>query len=133
MQKNLISQAIADCESLCRAYGALADAGDADAFADLYTADGVFDRLGQLITGREALRDIIAGRPAGVWTRHRYSNARIEVATNARSASGRIDLEMQRGREGSSEVDHIRAEYQDHFVLTDRGWRFASRKVVIKP
>lgn len=122
-----------DCEALCKAYGQLADAGHADAFADLYIADGVFDRLGQLFHGREAIRNIVAGRPAGLWTRHRCSNVRIEVSADGRTASGRVDLEMQRGREGSAEIEHIRAEYHDQFVLTEKGWRFSSRKVVMAP
>lgn len=133
MKRDSISDAVADCEALCLAAGAAADAGNADAFADLFAADGVFDRLGQLIQGREALRQVIAGRPAGVWTRHRYSNVRIEVSADGRHAEGRIDLDMQRGREGSPDIDHIRAEHHDRFVLTEQGWRFALRKVVIKP
>ena len=133
MQEPARSQAVAECVALCNAYGELADSGQADAFADLYTPDGVFDRLGQLIEGREALRKLIAGRPAGVWTRHGCSNVRVEVAPDLRSASGEADLEMQRGREDSSEVEEIRARYLDRFVLTELGWRFAARKVVLLP
>lgn len=119
------------CESLCRAYGPHADAGDADALANLYTSDGVFDRLGQLIVGHDAIRNVIADRPPGVWTRHACSNIRIEVGADGRSATGRVDLQMQRGREGVAEVEHIRAEYLDRFVLTEQGWRFSLRKVAL--
>lgn len=121
------------CEALCRAYGPHADAGEADALANLYTPDGVFDRLGQLVVGRDAIRQLIAGRPPGVWTKHHCRNVRIEVAADGRSASGRTDLEMQRGSAGVEKVDEIRAEYFDAFVLTDEGWRFKSRKVVLVP
>ena len=121
------------CEALCKAYGPHADAGDADALANLYTPDGVFDRLGQLIVGRDAIRQLIAGRPAGVWTKHHCSNVRIEVAADGRSARGRTDLEMQRGSADVEKVDEVRAEYFDAFVLTEEGWRFKSRKVVLVP
>lgn len=133
MHKDSISQAAAACEALCLAAGAAADAGDADAFADLYIADGVFNRLGHSIKGRDAIRNVIASRPAGMWTRHRYTNARIEVAADGRSARGRVDLELDRGREGSTDIERVQAEHDDVFVLTEQGWRFASRSVVIKP
>ncbi len=104
-------------------------AGEADAFANLYTPDGVFDRMGQLIVGFDAIRNVIAGRAPGVWTRHDCSNIRIEIGADGRSATGRVDLQMQRGREGAAEIEHLRAEYFDRFVLTDQGWRFSLRKV----
>ncbi len=121
------------CEALCKAYGPHADAGEADALANLYTPDGAFDRLGQLIVGRAAIRELIAGRPPGVWTKHQCSNVRIAVAADGRSGTGRTDLEMQRGTAGVEKVDYVRAAYTDLFVLTDEGWRFKSRKVVLVP
>jgi ketosteroid isomerase-like protein len=124
--------AIADCERLCRDYCTHADAPNADALAALYAADGVFDRVGQLFAGRAAIRGLIAGRPPGTWTRHQCRNVRIELAADGRSASGHCDLLMQRGSAGADQHDTIRAEYFDAFVLTDEGWRFASRKVVLK-
>ncbi len=123
------ADALRACEALCKTYGPHADAGDADALAGLYTPDGVFDRLGQLIVGRDAIRQVIAGRPPGVWTKHVCSNVRIELAADGRSASGRVDLDMERGQAGVEKVDRIRAEYVDQFVLSDEGWRFRRREV----
>lgn len=120
------------CEALCKVYGPHADAGEADAVANLYVPDGVFDRLGQQIVGRDAIRRVLSGRPPGVWTRHVCSNAKIDVAPDGRTATGRVDLDMERGREGADQVDKIRAEYFDQFVLTEDGWRFAVRKVVMR-
>lgn len=125
--------AVEACEALCRAYGVHADAGEADALAGLYTRDGIFDRLGQQIVGRAAIRQVIAARPPGVWTRHRCSNIRIEIGTDGRTATGRVDLEMQSGSQGDARIEEIRAEYFDQFVLTDEGWRFSVRKVVLVP
>lgn len=120
------------CEDLCKAYGPLADTGQAEALANLYVPDGLFDRLGQQIVGRDAIRQVIAGRPPGVWTKHVCSNVRIDVAPDAMTATGRVDLDMERGQQGVDKVDKIRAEYFDQFVLTDEGWRFAVRKVVMR-
>lgn len=127
------ARAIAECEALCKRYGEYADAGKADAFADLYVADGVFDRLGQKFVGREAIRRVIADRPAGIWSKHSWRNIRIELDDDGCGAGGLVDLEMQRGKAGVAEVENIRAEYHDRFALTPDGWRFASRQVVLKP
>lgn len=123
--------AIEACTALCKAYGALADAGEADAFARLYADDGVFDRMGQLIVGHAAIREVIAGRPPGTWSRHDCSNIRIVVDDDGRGASGQVDLDMQRGIAGSAEVQRLRAVYHDRYALTDAGWRIQLRKVVL--
>ena len=68
MDRDSNQQAIAECEALCKAYGDRADARDADGLAALYVEDGVFDRLGQRLVGRDAIRDVIASRPLDVWT-----------------------------------------------------------------
>ena len=133
MERDADVLVVAECEALCKAYGECADARDADGLAALYIEDGVFDRFGQRFVGRHAIRDVIASRPAGVWTRHAFINCRIDVGADRKTATGTVSLEMQRGRDGASEIEHIRAECHDAFVLTGQGWRFASRKVVPTP
>ncbi|MBL6751946.1 MAG: nuclear transport factor 2 family protein [Nevskia sp.] len=128
-----IRQAEADCERLCLDYCAHADAPRPDEVAQLYTPDGEFDRVGQVFKGREAIRALIAGRPPGVWTRHECSNIRIEVGADGRTASGHCDLLMQRGKAGVEGHETIRGEYFDEFEQTAEGWRFSSRKVILKP
>lgn len=125
--------AIEACTALCKAYGTLADAGKADDFARLYVEDGVFDRMGQLIVGHAAIREVIAGRPPGTWSKHVCSNIRITVDADGRSASGEVDLDMQRGIAGSDEVQRLRGIYHDRYTLTAEGWRIQLRKVVLVP
>ncbi len=125
--------AIDACTALCKAYGLLADAGNADQFARLYTEDGVFDRLGQLISGHAAIREVIAGRPPGTWSKHVCSNIRITVDADGRHASGIVDLDMQRGIAGSDDVQRLRATYHDRYTLTADGWCIQLRKVVLLP
>lgn len=124
---NTESEARAACEALCATYAAMADASRADGFAALFAPDGVFDRMGQELVGRDAIRQIIAGRPPGTWTRHVCTNLRITVAADGRSATGTADLEMDRGRAGDAQVEHLRGAYTDQYVLTDEGWRFGRR------
>lgn len=123
------SQAREACFGLCYEYAVQADAGNAVALAALYTEDGVFDRMGQRFVGREAIRQVIAGRPVGVWTRHVFSDVHVDISGDGRSASGRALLCMQRGRDGERDIEEVRAEFEDCYALTAEGWRFRERMV----
>ena len=127
MTESPIERASAACAALCAAYAAAADANRADDFAALFVSDAEFDRDGQELRGQAAIRDIIAGRAPGVWSRHVNRNLRITVARDGRSATGSCELEMDRGHAGQAEVEHRRGTYADQFVLTDAGWRFRRR------
>lgn len=122
--------ALRACEDLYAAYVEYADTPEAEAFANVFTVDGVFDRLGQILEGRPAIAAVIASRPARLWTKHRCSNIRIEFAADGRSALGHADLELQRGR-GDTAEPTVHGVYEDRLLLTDEGWRFASRKVTL--
>ena len=121
------------CQRLCLDFAAHADAGDADALAALFVEDGVFDRLGQVSKGREAIRAVIAARPADVWTRHYCSNIRIDLASDGQSASGQGYFLLFRGPKGSTDHQIVHAEFRDTFAPTTAGWRIASRNVVVLP
>ncbi|MGH8516943.1 MAG: VOC family protein, partial [Panacagrimonas sp.] len=62
-----------DCEALAYAYLEYADQWRAEDLAGLFTEDGVLDRLGNLIVGRQAIAAFIANRPREFWQRHRGS------------------------------------------------------------
>lgn len=126
-----LRSAVEACEALCFAYDEYADRGEANALAALYVPDGVFDRMGQTFIGRDAIRQVIAGRPVGLWTRHCSDNIRIELDADGLAANGCSDLQMQRGWKDREQVEHIRARFTDRFVLTDDGWRFSRRKVEV--
>lgn len=123
-----VNAAAAEIESLCRDYDRLADSREAGTFAALYIADGQFDRLGVLYIGRKAIASLVEDRSADLRTRHTSSNFRIQVDVSGRTASGRVDLHLQRWREGSGSVEPLRVQFSDEYVLTDEGWRFSKRK-----
>jgi hypothetical protein len=127
MTESPMERARAACEALCAAYAAMADASRADDFAALFTIDGVFDRMGTELVGRDAIRAIIAGRPPGTWSKHVNSNLRITVAADGRSATGTCDLAMERGIRGDPKVERLRGAYADQYALTGEGWRFRRR------
>ncbi len=121
------------CHRLCLDFAAHADASNADALALLFAENAVFERLGQISQGRDAIRAAIAARPADVWTRHYCSNIRIDLASDGQSASGEGYFLLFRGTKGSSEHQIVHAEFRDLFTLTPSGWRFLSRKVAVLP
>lgn len=120
------------CESLSHAYGHHADAWEADLLANLFTPDGVFNRLGTKIEGRQAIRDFIANRPRDMWQIHVGRNFTFKLGADGRSATGTLDLEMARGKVGETQPSEVvHARYHDQFVLTDEGWKFKIREVVL--
>jgi ketosteroid isomerase-like protein len=119
------------CQRLCLDFAAHADQNNPDALAALFMPDAVFERLGEIHRGREAIRALIAGRPADVWSRHYCSNIRIDLAPDGQSASGQGYFLMFRGPVGSADRATVHAEFRDTFVLTPSGWRIQSRKVFL--
>ncbi len=120
------------CERLSHDYGHHADAWEADKLAELFTPDGVFNRLGTKIAGRDAIRAFIAGRPRDVWQTHRGSHFTFTLGDDGRSATGTLDLEMARGKAGETQASEtVYARYHDQFVLTDAGWKIKLREVVL--
>lgn len=111
------------------------DAHDAPGLAALFAPDGVLRRpTGQPLIGRAAIEAAYAQRPRERITRHLVTNTRVEVqsatAAHARSrvllwAGSTEDADGPQGR--PLRGPQLVGEFDDRFVLTDEGWRFASR------
>lgn len=122
----------AACEALAHAYGHHADAWESDELSALFTPDGVFNRLGTTFAGRDAIRAFISNRPRDFWQIHRGSQFTFQLGDDGRSATGTLDLELTRGKVGETKArEVVRARYHDQFVLTDAGWRFKIRDVIL--
>jgi hypothetical protein len=122
----------AACEALAYAYGHHADSWEADQLADLFTPDGVFNRLGVKIAGRDAIRDFIANRPRTMWQVHEGSGFTFSLGPDGRSATGTLDLVLKRGMPGQPQASEtLRARYHDQYAQTDAGWKFTLREVVL--
>lgn len=118
------------CHELALAYGHYADTWEAEALAGLFTPDGVFDRLGTRFCGREAIAAFIANRSREVWQRHHSGAFGFELAADGRSASGTLELRLERGKRGDDRVlETVHARYHDRYVLSAEGWRFSLREV----
>ena len=122
-----------ECERISIAYARHVDFRDYDAFVDLFSEDCRLD-VGGLVEGRAALQGWLARRPENLRSRHVFTNISIDVidADHARGVTY-VTLYRHVGDEalapraielvGPAAVGH----YEDEFVRTVDGWRFASR------
>ena len=123
------------CEQLSYTYARSVDFRDYDTFAELFAEDGVLDTSSELV-GRAAIRASVNQRPDELRSRHVLTNVYTEVLDrdNARGLSyltlyRHLGSEsLQRGPvafDAPAAVGH----YEDRFVRTGDGWRYARRKL----
>lgn len=132
LQRLLIQET---CRELVLRAAERADGHDAAGLAALFAPDGVLRRpTGQPLAGRAAIEAAYAQRPRERLTRHLVTNTLVEVESPARAtARSRVllwagsteDAEGPQGR--PLRGPQLVGEFADRFVLTDEGWRFASR------
>jgi hypothetical protein len=124
-----------ECEALSIAYARAVDFRDYDEFVELFAENGELD-TGTPLIGKDAIRQAIQKRPDELRSRHVLTNIFIDVlsSTEARGISY-LTLYRHIGEEsvqagpapfdGPAAVGH----YEDRFVLTADGFRFARRKL----
>jgi 3-phenylpropionate/cinnamic acid dioxygenase small subunit len=115
----------------------LFDARDWNAFAALFTPEGIFIRANEPdapLTGRTAIAAALAARPQTRLTRHLCTNIEIDAREEAR-ADGRCYVllysaqDSQPAGTGGHRADDTQrvGEYHDVYVCTSEGWRIAHR------
>ena len=124
------------CENLVMDYARHRDQAQGAALAQLFTEDAELSVNGETFTGKKALLTRFAA-PATHRFRHMMSNVHITVTGHKQATgvsyalifAGPID---KQNPDASITVSNFVAmgEYQDTFVLTDAGWRIASRRFV---
>lgn len=125
------------CERLIHAYVRALDLGEMDAAADCFAEHGSFARPmtpDQVITGREAIRASLHGRPATLLTRHLSTNVMIDVH-GPDSATGLSYLTMvsTTPAEGAKPPHESRGpiwfgEMHDRFIRENDVWKFLERR-----
>lgn len=124
------------CENLVMDYARHRDQAQGAALAQLFTEDAELSVNGETFIGKKALLTRFAA-PATHRFRHMMSNVHITVTGHKQATgvsyalifAGPID---KQNPDASITVSNFVAmgEYQDTFVLTDAGWRIASRRFV---
>ena len=124
------NDSIADaCITLVRRFCVVADAVDADAFASLFTEDGVFERGDMRVEGQAALVKMVGARPAGLITRHLLTTSLV-TPTDADTATGTHYCLVFVGGGQHDATQPIVREYRDSYRRTPDGWRIAHRTVL---
>jgi len=114
-----------ECARLVNLYAQLNDAARWDELAALYADNGSMARPtapDAPVVGREAILAAFKARPPRT-TRHICSNIVIDVE-NATTARGSSAMLLFTSAEGAPLI----GGFEDRFVLTEQGWRFAERR-----
>jgi uncharacterized protein (TIGR02246 family) len=98
-------------------YNHAIDGGDANGWADTFTEDAVFDAAGNVLSGRDALKNFAAGFKG---RRHVVANPLVQI--DGDTATVRAYAVVFSGTTPS-----VIGVYEDELVRTPTGWRFAKR------
>lgn len=132
------ADSIEACRNLSADYVACVDAQDYERLRELFVPDAVFARPTDpdtLVRGIEAIIAGFASRPRTRLTQHLMAQIRITL-TSPEEARGVASLTLYtadaaetaapgKGRKGSGPLIGI---YEDRYVRTAAGWRFAERR-----
>jgi hypothetical protein len=125
------------CTRLCADFARHVDGCEPALCAGLFTADGVYERRGEALIGREAIERALAARSSQRVSRHLVHNIAIDVL-DTHHARGHSAFTLYAG-----DCEHLAApgvpaqplllpaalvaEFSDSYLLTPEGWRIARR------
>ena len=116
-----------ECARLVLDFAYYSDHGEYESLAGLFAPDGVMQRpSGDPIAGREAILNAYRSRPAGRMTRHICSNIRITVESGDRARA--MTYAVVYSATGDEKAEERIGEFEDEFVRTSDGWKFAVRR-----
>jgi hypothetical protein len=124
------------CERLVLDFVFFSDHQQPEALSQLFADNGVMHRPnGDSLIGRDAIYQAYQSRPPGRLTRHICTNIRITIdsADRARGVSYALIYSANLNQPSyahfgiETEPRHIVGEFEDEFVRTPEGWRFAVR------
>lgn len=121
---------------LVNEYAVARDAGDAVAYANTFSEDGVLDLYGTEY-GREALIERVNTANPNSVGMHHMTSGQITVIDET-NATGVQYMTLYTGTRGEDQEEGapvsisnftVMGKYLDTYVLTDDGWKFARRAV----
>jgi hypothetical protein len=127
------------CERLINEFFEAIDVRNDGHLANLFISEGVYARPidpDTLISGRDAIVKAFIARPGGRVSRHIVSNVRITVESPDRARGvSRVMLIAGPDQPAAhpqfgfkADARQLVGEFDDEFVKTPEGWRFASRR-----
>jgi uncharacterized protein (TIGR02246 family) len=122
----LSAQDRVEMTQLVARYNHAADAGDAEAFADTFTPDGVFKKDGAPeVVGRDALVAMVRARVPG---NARHWTLNLVIDGEGERATMLADFALL--RENRIELS---GRYRNELVKLDGAWKFARRELTTHP
>ena len=123
------------CDRLAAQYAHAIDLGHAERVADLFTDDGVWESAERKLEGGDSIRAAFAGRAGMDRTSRHVCTTSVITVDGPGDATGITYFTLYRHdgpADGPAPLDgpSIVGHYEDRFVLTGAGWRFAHRKAV---
>jgi ketosteroid isomerase-like protein len=127
----------AACYALCAEYAEIVDAQDWGRMPEIFAEDAMFMRPTppkELIHGADNIVAMFQSRPKNRLTHHLISNFRVRMETNDTAVgtcrvllftSDASEPETPEGRQTAPR--QLMGTYQDRYVRTKNGWRFAER------
>ncbi|HIE4434687.1 TPA: nuclear transport factor 2 family protein [Burkholderia multivorans] len=119
------------CEALCMRLSAdfahFADSRDYEKFVALFTEDGIFERRGETLRGRNAILRAMHSRPEDMTTRHICTNIRIDTHGNGMATGAGSMLLFHRAGSENAPPSITVADYRDIYIATADGWRIQER------
>jgi ketosteroid isomerase-like protein len=127
----------AACYALCAEYAEIIDSQDWPRLAEIFAEDAAFTLpIGskEPIRGADKIVAMFQSRPRGRLTQHLISNFRVRMETMDTAVgtcrvllytSDLSEPETPEGRKAASK--QMMGTYQDRYVRTKNGWRFAER------
>lgn len=125
-----------ECQKLAIDFARHVDQRNVDGVVDLFTEDAVFERRGEVLEGRAAIRAAQLRRPATLITRHLCTNIAVDLLDEKR-ARGCVSFALFRHDHAVAGTDAAQpaplggpetlGEYFDEYRRTPDGWRIARR------
>lgn len=118
------------CERLVLDFAYYSDHGEYEALAALFANEGIIGTMHrpglEPVVGREAILKAYQARRADRMTRHICSNIRITVESADRARG--ITYAVVYSTTGDQKAEERIGEFEDEFVRTSVGWKFAVRR-----
>lgn len=118
------------------AYAPAWDSGDADAWAELFSADGVFEMAevggvpGVDVRGRDALRRFCLEFTAHTACIHLLNTPSIVLDGDEATARVHFEARLSAADDAESRHSHVAGHYTVRYRRTPDGWRMAHRREV---
>jgi ketosteroid isomerase-like protein len=114
--------------NLNQRYAQAADAADGIAFSRCFTEDGLFDRFGTEIRGRQALFDLQKSN-SGIKRRHFVSNTLVQFGDDSEAGGHGYQMVVTIDAKTGEQQSPVCVDYRDVYRKTPDGWLIARRSV----